>query len=71
MFPPRPPPQSPLVPISEEVWCAGSGQANECADEEECSDDDPESEGDSVAWLAHGVNGEITGDPVMRFSVGG
>ena len=70
IFPPSPPPQSPLRPIGEEVRSACPDQMESGADEEEGSDDDPEGESDSVAWLAHRVDRQITGDPVMRFSVG-
>ena len=44
---------------------------NKGADEEEGGDDDPENEGDSVTWLAHRVDGKITGNPVMGILVGG
>lgn len=71
IFPPRSPAQSPLVPMSEEEGPARSKQMGDGANEEERGDDDPEGEGYTVAGLAHGMDGQITGDPVVGVSVGG
>lgn len=70
MFSPGPPAQSPLVPMSEEVGSTGTKVMSKGADEEEGGNDDPEGESDSVTGLAHRVDGKITGDPFVGFSVG-
>ena len=71
MLSPRPPPQRPLGPMCEPGRLACAQMMDESADQEEGGNDDPEGECDSITWLAHGMDGQVTRDPVMGFCVGG